>query len=217
MPFAAVHSQVCNPHAVAIGADTLISKDGGMPDGVEIHSLKPTRTGYEYRAYIDIPTIFHRTTTIQFDSTFNVIRVQSEGSFGQRKIESDVRYNKLHASGQAIPMQTPITAIQRIDTILPQGAFDGLALYPQLLCRAGTVASVTAVTLFDTDELKISRQTLRVVAREKLTLPSGIQASLRAELSTTQLPVTIWFTEAAPHRLFKVASATGPRLAIGSH
>ena len=209
LPCAVVHSQACNPRAVAIGVDTLLSKDRGMPDGIEIHGLTRTRTGYEYRDYTDIPTMLRRTTTVQFDSALNVTRVHSEGIFGQRKIESDVRYDGLHASGRAIPIQTASIAVQRIDTVLPQGAFDGLALYPLLLCRAGTVGSVTTVTLFDTDELKISRQTFRVVAREKLALPSGVQPALRAELSTTQLPVTIWFTEAQPHRLLKVASANG--------
>ena len=196
-----------------IGIDSLVSHFHGMEDGREVHTLTRAGHGYRYTEELSYPGLMTRVSTIEFDSVMNVVRARSSGVLNGRKFGSDVEYTGFRAHGHASPLQGTEGSVA-IDTLLPSSGFDGLALYPKLLSRAWNVGDAAKITIFDTDERSVTEQTFKIVGAERLELPSGPQKALRAELSTTQLPVTIWFTASRPHRLLKVASANGETVRV---
>ena len=76
-----------------------------------------------------------------------------------------------------------------------------MALLPTLDWQTGRTY---LLTMFDGDEQNITPQTLRIGPVEQLSVPAGTFAAYRANLSTTQAPVVLWYTVAEPHRLLKV-------------
>lgn len=197
-----------------IGTDTFVSRFKGAPDGTQVHSLVETNFGYKYTESWSFPSVLTMTFVVEFDSSLNVLRSRSFGYVGRRRMASDIEYQGQRATGRATSISSPTGAAVPIDTVLPPGAFDGSALYVMLFSQPWTVGKSATLTLFDTDELNITKQSFRVVAREEIQLPAGKRMALRADLTTTQQPVTIWFSEARPHRLLKVASATGETVRI---
>lgn len=164
-----------------------------------------------------MPQMMHRDVTVDFDDALRIRRVESAGSLAGKAIGSSVAYQGQHGRGIARPLEARTPVPVRVDTVLPANAFDGLALYPMLLSRSWIVGRVDTLWLFDTDEMSITRQTARAVARETLALPTGRVTAIRVELTTTQLPVTLWLTDQTPHRLLKIASASGESLRVGPH
>ena len=214
VPFTGIGAQQAAARMPPIGSDSLASHMKGVPEGHEVHSLSRTATGYQYTERMSIPGIMTRTATVDLDTAMNVVRAQSTGVLGKRKFGSVVEYHAQRARGRATPLERAAGIEVAIDTLLPPGAFDGLALYPVLLSRPWQLGNTATIELFDTDDLSISRQTFRIVAREELQVPAGKQLAFRGELSTTQLPVTIWFSVARPHRLLKVSSANGETVLV---
>ena len=208
--------QVVMQRLPAMGVDSFVARYTGAAEGSQVYSFRRTEGGYRYTERLVIPRVMHREVTVDFDHYLKVRRSQSVGAIGDRPIESSVVYNGDHARGSARPLQARRSELVRIDTVLPARAFDGLALYPMLLSHRWSVGTVDTLVLFDTDELTITRQTARATARENIALPAGTVAAIRVELSTSQLPVTLWLTEQAPHRLIKIASANGETIRVST-
>jgi len=209
-----VRGQTPSKRAFPIGTDSFVSHYTRAPEGSEVHVFQRTDTGYRYIERTVIPRVMRREVVVDFDRSLRVLHAQSTGSIGDRPIRSFVVYDGRRARGSAQPLQAQSAAAVRIDTVLPVRAFDGLALYPVLLSRRWRIGDVDTLFLFDTDELSVTRQTARATRREPLTLSTGSIATLRVELSTTQLPVTLWLSEKAPHRLLKIASANGETIRV---
>jgi hypothetical protein len=207
-------SQATPARSVPIGVDSFVSRFARVPEGSELHSLQRVDNGYRYRERTVIPGVMRREVTVELDDSLHVRRAESSGVLGDRPIMSSVVYDRHHARGSTTPLQARTTTPVRIDTVLPAAAFDGFALYPVLLSRPWKVGVADTLLLFDTDELSVTRQTARATAREKVVFPAETIDALRIELSTTQLPVTLWVTEKAPHRLLKIASANGETIRV---
>jgi hypothetical protein len=158
--------------------------------------------------------MFQRNVRIELGPAMEVLRVTSDGrEFGQAT-SSDIRYDNGHALGKAVRASEQGPQPVAVDTLLPPGAFDGRALFPRILSRVWAVGQTENLVLFDLDEGNITTQTLRVVAEERLQVPAGTFEALKVELSTTQLPVTLWITKASPHRLLKLGSANGETVLV---
>jgi hypothetical protein len=196
-----------DPSLLRLGRDSFALRFNGMPGG-EVHEYARTATGYRYTSAFSTGT-FQRELQVDFDSSLHVTRARHTTTLGRERGEADVAYAGLHARGHAVPLQASARGPVAIDTDLPAGAFDGLALYPMLLSRRWSVGQEDTLVLFDTDELSVSRQQFRVAAAETLALGGASMRALRAELSTTQLPVTLWLSEAYPHRLLRMRSGNG--------
>lgn len=197
-----------------LGRDSFAIRFTGTPGGVAVHEYSRAGNGYRYVSRFNLGPTFHRTVEVDLDSSLSVVRARSVTQFGTKRAESDVSYTGQRAQGTVVPLQASVSGRVTIDTVLPVGAFDGLALYPVLLSRQWTVGQEVRLILFDTDELTITQQTFRVVARESVDAAGESIRALRAELSTTQLPVTLWLSEAAPHRLLKIGSANGETVLV---
>lgn len=208
--------QAAANRALPFGVDSFVSRFARVPEGSEVHSLQRVDNGYRYVERIIIPGVMRREVVVEFDRSLQVRRAQSTGAIGDRPIMSSVVYEGRRARGSARPLQGRSTAPIRIDTVLPAQAFDGLAVYPVLLSRRWEVGTVDTLLLFDTDELSVTRQTARAIAREAVSLPAGPIAALKVELSTTQLPVTLWVTAKPPHRLLKISSANGETIRVST-
>jgi hypothetical protein len=189
--------------------DSFAIRFSGMPEGSEVHEFSRAGTGYRYVSEFHIGPAFSQHFEVNLDTQLRVLRARSESRIGQQRGMSDVTYTGHRARGEAVPTQGSSPKKVLIDTILPAGAFDGLALYPIILGRHWQVGDVDTLTIFDTDENFLSRQTIRVTRSEVVQAAGVSSQALRVELSTTQLPVTLWLSVAVPHRLLKVASANG--------
>jgi hypothetical protein len=199
------------PHApmLRLARDSFAIRFAGMPEGTEVHELTRSGTGYRFVSEFHIGPSFTQRSEVNLDAQLHVLHARSVSRIGQEHGMSDVTYTGNRARGEAIPTQASNPGMVHIDTILPAGAFDGLALYPIILGRHWQVGDVDTLTIFDTDESSLSRQTIRAT-RSEIVQAAGLSSqALRVELSTTQLPVTLWLSLAAPHRLLKVASANG--------
>jgi hypothetical protein len=212
----AVRAQEPLSRRFPIGIDSFASRFSGGIEGAEVLIFQRTADGYRYTERIAIPRLMRRDVTVDFDFSLHVRRVQSSGTIGDRPIQSSVVYDGRRARGLARPLEAQSSAAVRIDTILPARAFDGLALYPVLLSRHWHVGDVDTLVVFDTDEISVTHQVAHASTREALTLPTGTVPALRVELSTTQLPVTLWISESSPHRLLKIASTNGETIRVSA-
>lgn len=200
--------------SLRLGRDSFAIRFTGAPGGVEVHEYSRAGSGHRYASRFNLGPTFQRTVEVDLDSSLRVLRARSVTQLGAKRGESDVAYTGQRAHGTVVPLQASVSGPVAIDTVLPPGAFDGLALYPVLLSRQWVVGQDTTLALFDTDELTVTQQTFRVVAPEIVDVAGESVRALRAELSTTQLPVTLWLSETAPHRLLKTGSANGETVLV---
>jgi hypothetical protein len=197
------------PPTPRVGVDSFALRFTGMPEGRHVFSLQPAASGYLYREDVAMGDQFRRSITLHLSPTLAVTSHESEGTIFGQPTQVQVRYRDGRARGTATVVGPQGSRKFSVDTLLPSDAFDGQALVPVILATPWRVGETRALRIFDLDEQNVTTQRLHVVAREQLTVPAGRFAALRAELSTTQLPVTIWVTEAQPHRLLKVGSSNG--------
>ena len=197
--------------SIRLVTDSFAVRFQHVPEGADALSMIETDSGYRYVERLSLPPIF-RLVEVDMDAALHIRRARSETRVGSRIGRSDVRYVHGRAQGTATPLMG--RSAVAIDTLLPPGAFDGVALYPMVLSRRWQVGQVDTLTIWDTDELSITRQTFRITGAERVRVPAGEFDALRAELSTTQLPVTLWLSAAVPHRLLKVTSANGESVLV---
>jgi hypothetical protein len=200
--------------SLRLGRDSFVVRFQGMPEGLEVHEYTRTVSGYRYMSRFQIGPAFSHRAEVELDSLLNVLQARSETRVGALRGGSDVRYAYGRALGTAIPMQGSAAGPLRVDTLLPPGAFDGLALYPMLLGRHWRAGDADTVTLFDTDENTITSQSVRAFGPEMVQAAGAPTRALRLELTTTQLPVTLWISESTPHRLLKTMSANGETVLV---
>jgi hypothetical protein len=192
-----------------VGSDSMVVHFNGVPDGTHVLSLKRTSTGYRYSEHLSLRPLMTREVVVDFDAAFRITCSNSQTTFGDQRFSSALKFRDGRARGYVFPLEGVPGKQVPVDTALPPGTIDGLALFPIILNGPWRIGLSDTVIVFDSDEVNITRQVLRVVAVEEVSVPAGRFRALRGELSTTQLPVTLWVTEARPHRLLKIASANG--------
>ena len=197
-----------------LGRDSFAIRFTGAPPGFEVHEYARAGNGYHYATRFSLGPRFHRTVEVALDSSLRVVRASSVTQLGEQRGESDVAYEGQRARGAVVPTAAATVRRIAIDTVLPERAFDGLALYPILLGRRWGVGQSDTLLIFDTDELSVTRQSFRVVALDTVQAAGEQVLALRGELSTTQLPVTLWLSEATPHRLLRIGSANGQTVLV---
>ena len=189
-------------------ADSFVTIVQGQERGWHTFSMSRADSGFLYREAFSISGMMGRNLTIAFDRALEVRTVTATGTLMGQAIGAELSTKGRHVTGWAITdiQTTPRRVV--VDTILPVGGFDGsalMALLPTLRWEQGKIYSLT---MFDSDEMSITTQTLRIVGTEEITVPAGTFAAFRAELSSTQAPVRLWYTRDAPHRLLKVGDPT---------
>ena len=131
-----------NASALRLGRDSLAIRFTGMPEGIEIHEYSRTTTGYRYSSAISLGPTLHRQVAVDFDSSLHVVRSRSSTRLGSQRGESDVSYSGQHARGSVVPLQAASAGRVSVNTVLPRGAFDDLALYAMLLSQRWTPGQV---------------------------------------------------------------------------
>lgn len=177
-------------------------------------AMSATDSGYRYVERFSLPVLVARAVVVDFDSALRIKRVRSETQIGPRTARTDIRYVDGRAEGTATAVSAGSGAPVPIDTFLPPDAFDGMALFPVILSRPWRVGLVDTLTIWDSDERSVTRQLLRVTGTERVQTPAGDFDAFRAELTTTQLPVTLWVSIARPHRLLRTASVSGETVLV---
>ena len=199
--------------SLRVGRDSFVSRFTGAPDGYEVHEYARLGAGYRYTSHFAFGAAMERRTEVDFDSTLRVVRAASEWRVGNRAGRGELHYTAGRVRGAVSPFGGAAGPVA-LDTVLPVRAVDGLALYPLLLSRTWAVGRADTLDLFDSDESGVTRQTLRVVSAEEVAVGAARVPALRGELSTTQLPVTLWVSAARPHRLLRVRSASGESVLV---
>jgi hypothetical protein len=189
-----------------IGIDSLVTQFNGLPTGMRVFSLFPMGNGYRYTEYNTFPGVTTMTVNVDLDSSLAVLHATANGVSAGRRFATDVVYRGQRALGQVRPIKGDTPYDVPVDTVLPPGAFDALAAYPVLLSREWKVGQTGTYSWFDTDAMEVSTHTVRILGVETLRLPGGPQRALRAQISEPPDPLTIWFTEARPHRLLKIVT-----------
>ena len=199
-----------------VARDSFAVKFDGAPEGYQIHEYTRTANGYRYVSQIVIGALFRSRYDVQLDRLLQPVSVESETTMGGQSGASAMRYERQRARGSARSADAGNRRAAPIDTQLPSGAFDGHALYPVLLSKPWMVGRTERLTVFDTDERSLTVQTARAVRMELIDAGGRKQRALRIELSTTQLPVTLWISERAPFRLLRINSANGSTMLVRS-
>lgn len=195
--------------AFRVARDSFSVRFEGAPEGYAIHEYTRTSSGYRYVNQIRIGALLLLQFDVQLNRLLQPLAVASQTQMGAQSGASDVRYHGQRARGTARSINGGDRRAVSIDTVLPAGAFDGHALYPVLLSRPWSVGRTERLTVFDTDERSVTVQTARAIREELIDAGGRKQTALRIELSTTQLPVTLWVSARAPFRLLRVTSANG--------
>jgi hypothetical protein len=180
----------------------------GIRHGWHRYSLTQSPTGLRFTDDFAIDSILTRSVTVTLTPHLVVTSAQATGNeFGQ-EVGAQLRYEDRHARGWAVVHGTSQPRRIAIDTVLPAEAFDGHALMALLPLLEWRVGATYSLMLFDTDENSITTQTIRIAARETVTVPAGTFETYRGDLTTTQAPVRLWYTVSSPHRLIKMGDAT---------
>lgn len=197
-----------------LGTDSFVVRFHGLPEGSHVQTLARDGDGYRYTEVLSLSPMMSRTVIVLMDDSLRVTSSWADGTLGQRRFGSEITYDGRRARGRILSLQNPNALPIPVDTVLPARALDGLALYPILLSRSWQIGTADTLFVFDVDEISITGQTIRVVGAAQVQVPAGSFRALKVELSTTQLPVTLWITEARPHRLLKVESENGESVLV---
>jgi hypothetical protein len=192
-----------------VGRDSFVVRFAGAPEGYEIHEYTRISNGYRYVRRVEIGSLLHLRYDIQLTRSLRPTTVRSETQMNGRSGTSAMSYGDRRVRGTARSIDAIGRGPVSIDTLLPDGAFDGDALYPMLLGKPWRAGHSERLVLFDTDEMNVTVQTAQATRTEMIEAGGKAQRALRIELSTTQLPVTLWISEHAPFRLLRDSSANG--------
>ena len=148
---------------------------------------------------------------VVLDSALEVRAARSAGRFYGRTEASNVAYERGRARGAAearLPVESTVGGGERfrvpVDTLLPTGAFDALALPALLPLLDWQPDAAYLLPVFDAAESSITYQVLRIGAPEWIDVPAGRFRVYPGELTTTGRPVRFWVTAAAPHRIVRI-------------
>ena len=148
---------------------------------------------------------------VVLDSALEVRAARSAGRFYGRTEASNVAYEGGRARGAAdarLPREATVGGGERfrvpVDTLLPAGAFDALALAALLPLLDWERDAAYLLPVFDAAESSITYQVLRIGAPEWIDVPAGRFRAYPGELTTTGRPVRFWVTTAAPHRIVRI-------------
>ena len=193
---------------IAAYSDSFATIVQGQERGWHTFSMQRTDSGFLYQERFDLPGMMGRDLRIVFGPALTVRSVTATGTLMGHMIGAQLAYAGQRATGWAI---TDIETTPRrvtVDTVLPTGAFDGAALMAVLPALNWEAGASYSITMFDSDEMNITTQTVRIAGPERITVPAGTFEAYRADLSTTQLPVRLWYTRESPHRLLKLGGDT---------
>ena len=197
-----------SPTAVSAYADSFVTLIRGVPQGWHRYSLEKTSDDLRFTDAFALGANLRRTVVVTLTPRLTVTTVRSTGrEFGQA-VAVQLDYVGQRARGWAVMRGESQPRRVAIDTVLPEGGFDGNALMAFLPLLDWRVGATYRLTLFDTDEGSITTQMLRIASRDTVTVPAGTFEAYRADLSTTQAPVRLWYTTAEPHRLIKMGDPT---------
>jgi len=148
---------------------------------------------------------------VVLDSALEVRAARSAGRFFGKTEASNIAYENGRARGAAearLPPEVPVGGGERlrvpVDTILPAGAFDALALLGLVPLLDWQPEAAYLLPVFDAAESSITYQVLRIGAPEWIDVPAGRYHVYPAELTTTGRPVRLWVTTAVPHRIVRI-------------
>jgi hypothetical protein len=190
-----------DPTAVGLYSDSFTTLIEGIPRGWHTYALSADRLGFHYVEAYDLPGFGHRVIEVLLTPRLEVLRATAHGHEMKDSSGADIRYAGRRATGWAIVRRAGRAARAQVDTVLPPGAFDGLALMALIPALHLAPDTSIALTLFDTDENSITTQTLHVGSVEQVNVPAGRFSAFRVSLSTTQTPVLLWYTTSTPHTL----------------
>ncbi len=186
----------------------------GQARGWQVYAMERTATGFLYTDRFSLGPANTGSAEVELNSQLTPIRVHSTQLTLGMSDSTDVRYAGQRATGFATRFMKSRPRKIPIDTVLPPGAFDSDALMGLVLTLDWHPGAQYALTMFHTDESRITTQRLTVVGEEHITIPSGSRNVFRADLTdltdltTTQAPASIWVTATKPHRIVKVGGAT---------
>jgi hypothetical protein len=198
-----------SPERLRTGIDSLVIRFGDLPEGSHRLELREVDGGYSYTEQVILTENLWRSVMVSFDRTFGILSVTSSGAEFGRPMGGVMSYDKQKAKGTAWVLRDGVPTEIAIETTLPEAAFDGDVLLAILPALEWAIGDTYKLRLFDSASGSVSDQTLYVVGEESITIPAGEFVALRGELTTTQLPVTVWVTQEVPRRILKLASANG--------
>ncbi len=184
----------------------------GQARGWHVYAMERTATGFLFTDRFSLGPANNGSAEVLLDSQLKPIRVQSSGlTFGMSS-NAEVHYVGQRASGFESRLTRSGPTRISIDTVLPSGSFDNLALMELILTLDWHPGAQYALTMFYVDGGSITTQRLTVVGEEHIIIPIGSRNVFRAELTdltdtTTEAAVSIWVTTTKPHRIVKVRSA----------
>jgi hypothetical protein len=197
-----------DPALVAPYADSFVTMIRGVPQGWHRYSLEQVSDGLRFRDDFALGTILQRSLIVSLTPELGVKSVRATGHELGQDVAVHLDYYGRRARGWAIVRGDSQPHRVAIDTALPEHAFDGQALMALLPLLDWHVGATYSLTMFDTDEANITTQLLHITDLETITVPAGTFAAFRADLSTTQSPVRLWYTTTRPHRLLKIGGPT---------
>lgn len=203
-----------DPTGVRLGRDSMAIRFTGIPEGSRESHLEQIEGGFRYTERTFLTNAMWRTSTVRFDENLRVQHVSWAGEQFGTETGGELEYDGPRVSGIVRTIQDGAPEEIQLDTVLPSGGFDGRALMALLPTLEWTPGVAYSLVLFDSDDASSSRQVLRVVETEMIDVQAGEFLAVRGELSTTQLPVTIWVTRDRPHRVLKMASGNGETVLI---
>lgn len=184
----------------------------GKARGWHVYAMERTATGFLFTDRFSLGPANNGNTEVLLDSQLKPTRVRSTGLTLGMSSNADVHYAGQRATGFESRFTRSGPTRISIDTVLPSGSFDNLALMELILTLDWHAGAQYALTMFYTDEGSITTQRLTVVGEEHITIPIGSRSVFRADMTdltdtTTEAAVSIWVTTTKPHRIVKVRSA----------
>ena len=197
-----------DPSAVAAFRDSFALVVNGQVAGWHVYAMERTPGGLRFIDRFALGSAMSRGAEVLLDDKLHILRGRHEGMEFGKPVRADVKYTGKRAIGVGL-RRTDAGPVQvQVDTVLPDGAFDGLALMGLILTLEWRAGAAYPLGIFDVDEGgSLTTQVLRVADEEVVTVRAGRFRAFRADLTTTQAPVRIWVTAARPHRLLKIGGA----------
>lgn len=190
--------------------DSFVVVAPGRPIGFMREVLESTADGFRLISDTEIIGSMAQKTDLSFSREGEMRMVSQRGMARGKEMRIDVIYAEGRAKGSAkTPQQAGMQTIA-VDAIVPKGAIDDNALQLFLPTLDLKKDAEYEVTLFASGKGTTLLMKAKVVGKESITVSAGTFDAWDVEVSRGPMPVHMYVSTTAPHRVVRVALSGSP-------
>ena len=191
-------------------ADSLVIVAQGQTVGLQVTGLARAGDSLTYVEQTTLGTVLSQTTTLVFDTSGGMRRLEQTGKAREQDTRIQLRYGPDRVRGTADLATSDGPRHVDIDTPVPAGIVDDNGVQALLPLLRWSLNSRWSFPVFAAGENRIRVLTLTAADITRVTVPAGEFECYRADLEGGPQRVSFFVTTTVPHRVVRVELANSP-------